>query len=68
LIEEQFLRQRPVLSVLQRVPLSLRMKTNLPFSMSTLTSSSRGEELAWLVRTADDRLRVAVRRRFDDWF
>ena len=28
----------------------------------------RGEELAWLVRTADDRLRVAVRRRFDDWF
>jgi len=27
-----------------------------------------GEELAWLSRSAEDRLRVARRRSFDDWF
>ena len=35
---------------------------------AALSKDERGEELAWLVRTADDRLRVAVKRRFDDWF
>lgn len=35
---------------------------------AALPKGERGEELAWLVRTKDDRLRVAVRRRFDDWF
>lgn len=35
---------------------------------AALTKSERGEELAWLVRAVDDRLRVAARRRFDDWF
>ncbi len=35
---------------------------------AALPKDERGEELAWLVRTADDRLFVAVRRRFDDWF
>lgn len=35
---------------------------------AALPKGERGEELAWFVRTKDDRLRVAVRRRFDDWF
>jgi hypothetical protein len=35
---------------------------------AAVTKNERGEELAWLVRTAEERLRVAVRRRFDDWF
>lgn len=35
---------------------------------AALAKGERGEELAWFVRTAEDRLRVAVRRRFDDWF
>ena len=35
---------------------------------AALSKGERGEELAWFVRTKDDRLRVAARRRFDDWF
>jgi RES domain-containing protein len=35
---------------------------------AALAKDERGEELAWFVRTAEDRLRVAGRRRFDDWF
>jgi len=35
---------------------------------AALPKGERGEELAWFVRTKDDRLRVAARRRFDDWF
>jgi hypothetical protein len=34
---------------------------------AALAKGERGEELGWIVRTADDRLRVAVSR-FDDWF
>lgn len=35
---------------------------------AALPKGERGEELAWVVRTNDDRLRVAARRQFDDWF
>jgi RES domain-containing protein len=35
---------------------------------AALAKDERGEELAWFVRNAGDRLRVAVRRRFHDWF
>jgi hypothetical protein len=35
---------------------------------ATIPRAERGEELAWFVRTSEDRLRVAGRRRFDDWF
>jgi hypothetical protein len=35
---------------------------------AALSRSERGEELAWFVRTGEDRLRVSGRRRFDDWF
>jgi hypothetical protein len=33
-----------------------------------LEKDEHGEELAWFARTAQNRLRVAVKRRFDDWF
>jgi hypothetical protein len=35
---------------------------------AAMSRSERGEEMAWFVRTSGDRLRVAARRRFDDWF
>jgi RES domain-containing protein len=35
---------------------------------AALPRDERGEELAWFARTAADRLTVARRRSFDDWF
>jgi hypothetical protein len=35
---------------------------------AALPRGERGEELAWFVKTQDDRLRVSARRRFGDWF
>ena len=35
---------------------------------AALSRGARGEELAWFPRSADDRLTVARRRSFDDWF
>jgi RES domain len=35
---------------------------------AALPRGERGEELAWFVRSREDRLLVAARRPFDDWF
>ena len=35
---------------------------------AALPKGERGEELAWFPRAAGDRLRVATRRAFDEWF
>jgi hypothetical protein len=43
-------------------------ETSIAARSAAVARDEHGEELAWFVRAAGDRLRVAVRRRFDDWF